>query len=218
MTRPPLPRWILYAAVVAVVASWLPLAFIARARAVRSDTTRLQIVQDMDNQPRLNPQAASPVFADGRAMRPNVPGTIARGQLRTDDFLYRGKVGTDWATGFPMPVTEAVVRRGQERFNIFCAPCHGMTGAGNGPIHERAIKVGEPKWVPPTSLLGQQVRERAEGHVFNTITHGIRTMPAYAPQIAVEDRWAIVAYVRTLELSRDAGVDALPAGERDRLR
>lgn len=218
MTRPPLPRWIVYAAMIAVVVSWLPLTFIARARAIRGHDTRLQIIQDMDNQPRCNPQAASPFFADGRAMRPDVPGVVARGQLREDDFLCRGKVKGAWATEFPMPVTDALVHHGQERFSIFCATCHGLTGAGNGPTHERAVRLGELKWVPPTSLSSQQVRERANGELFDTITNGIRNMPPYASQIGVEDRWAIVAYLRALQLSRDASINTVPANERDQLR
>lgn len=218
MPRPQLPRWIVYAVLIAVVASWLPLAFIARARSVRENTTRLQIIQDMDNQPRLNPQAANPIFADGRAMRPDVPGTVARGQLRDDDHLYRGKVNGEWATELPMPVTSSLVARGQDRFAIYCSPCHGLNGAGQGPVHQRAVKLGEPRWVPPTSLLSEQVRQRPNGHLFNTITNGIRNMAAYGPQIPPADRWAIIAYVRALQLSRDTGLNDVPADERDRLK
>lgn len=218
MKLPRLPRWIVYTLLIAVVASWLPLAFIARARAVRSDQPRIHVFQDMDNQPRYNPQAASAIFADGRAMRPEIPGTVARGELHGDDALYRGKIGEEWVAEIPLPVTEPFVRRGQERFTIYCAPCHGLNGAGAGPVHQRAVKLGEPKWVPPTSLLSEQVRERADGHVFNTITNGIRNMAAYGPQISTNDRWAIVAYIRALQLSRDAGIDDVPVQERDRLR
>lgn len=218
MSRPQLPRWIVYTAVIAVVASWLPMALIVRARAVRSDQPRIAIIQDMDNQPRYNTQAATGLFADGRAMRPEIPGTVARGRLFENDHLYRGKVGEDWAVEFPMPITEPIVRRGQERFEIFCAPCHGLNGAGTGPIHQRAVKLGEPKWVPPTSLVSEQVRERPVGHLFNTITHGIRNMAAYGPQIAPEDRWAIVAYIRALQLSRNASIEDVPPDQRDRLR
>jgi len=218
LTWPSPPRWVVYAALIAVVLSWLPIALIARARAVRADQTRIAIIQDMDNQPRYNPQAPAPIFADGRAMRPEVPGTVARGELWANDHLYRGKVNGDWATEFPMPITEPFVRRGQERFAIYCSPCHGLTGAGTGPVHQRAVKLGEPRWVPPTSLLSEQVRERPDGHIFNTITHGIRNMAPYGPQIPAEDRWAIVAYIRALELSRDAALADVPPEERDRLR
>lgn len=214
------PKWILYALLIAVVASWLPFALIAKARAVRGGDTRVHIFQDMGNQPRLNTQARAAIFADERAMRPEVPGTVARRELRDDDHYYRGKVNGDWAVEYPLQIhiTESFVRRGQERFNIYCMPCHGWTGEGTGPVHQRAVKLGEPRWVPPASLLSDQVRERPNGHLFNTITHGIRNMPAYGPQIPVEDRWAIIAYVRALQLSRNADVDAVPPEKRDTLR
>ncbi|HOJ72564.1 MAG TPA: cytochrome c [Phycisphaerae bacterium] len=218
MDRPQVPRWIIYVVLIAVVLSWLPLALIVRARAVRSDETRVQIFQDMDNQPRYNPQAPSAVFADGRAMRPEIPGTVARGQLQDDERIYRGQVNGEWVTEIPLPVTEAFVRRGQERYAIFCSPCHGLNGEGTGPIHQRATNRGEPRWIPPTSLLSSQVRERPAGHIFNTITNGIRNMAGYGSQIVPEDRWAIVAYVQALQLSRDASVQDVPANERDRLR
>jgi hypothetical protein len=218
MSRPQLPRWVVYTAIIAVVASWLPIALIARARAVRTDETRIQIFQDMDNQPRYNPQAPSAIFADGRAMRPEIPGTVARGRLDENEAVHRGQINGEWVTDIPLPITEPFVRRGQERFGIFCATCHGLNGAGTGPTHQRAVKLGEPKWVPPTSLLSDQVRERPVGHVFNTITHGIRNMAAYGPQITPEDRWAIVAYIQALQLSRNASIEDVPFKERDRLR
>ena len=115
--------WVLFGA-------GLPLAFIVRARAVRGGDTRIAIIQDMDNQPMSKPQARSPIFADERAMRPVIPGTVARGELRDDERFYRGKVNDEWITEFPMTVTEIFVRRGQQRFDIFCATCHGLTGAG----------------------------------------------------------------------------------------
>lgn len=218
MNLPRLPRWIVYTLLIAIVASWLPLALVARARAVRSDQPRIHIIQDMDNQPRYNPQAASTLFADGRAMRPEIPGTVARGELHEDDALYRGKKGDDWVTEIPLPVTEPFVRRGQERFAIYCSPCHGLNGAGTGPVHQRAVNLGEPKWVPPTSLLSEQVLQRPDGHLFNTITNGIRNMAPYGPQIPTSDRWAIVAYIRALQLSRNAGIEDVPPQERGRLR
>jgi len=157
MSRPPMPRWMVYAVMVVVVIALLPLALIVRARSVRADETPIHIFQDMDKQPKLRPQAVHPIFADRRTMRPAVPGTVARGELREDDHLYRGKVNGQWAAAFPMPVTEAFVRRGQERFNIFCSTCHGLGGAGDGPTHQRAVKLQEPAWVPPTSLLSETV-------------------------------------------------------------
>lgn len=214
----PVPRWIVYVGLIAVVGSWLPFALVARARAVRSDQTRVQIMQDMGKQAKYTPQAMNTAFADNRAMRPEVPGTVARGQLRDDDHFYRGKVNGDWARELPVPVTESLVRRGQERFTIYCSPCHGLNGAGTGAVHQRAVKLGEPKWVPPTSLVSDQVRDRPNGHIFNTITNGIRNMAPYGPQISVEDRWAIVSYIRALQLSRNTDVETVPPDVRDSLR
>jgi hypothetical protein len=214
-----LPRWMIYALLIAVVASWMPFALIARARAVRSSRPRIQIFHDMGKQPRYNPQAPSALFADGRAMRPEIPGTVARGQLHEDEALYRGRIGEDeWVTEFPLQITEPFVRRGQQQYVVFCAPCHGLDGAGNGPVHQRAVRLLEPRWVPPTSLHTEQVREKPVGHLYNTITNGIRNMAPYGAQIAVEDRWAIVAYMKALQLSRDASIEDVPTPERDRLR
>jgi len=217
MNLPPLPRWALYAAAIAVVLSWLPLALIARARAVRSPIPRIAIFQDMDNQPAHRPQSVARIFADRRAMRPRVPGTVARGEA-AEAVLVTGRRGADWADRSPLPVTEAFVRRGRERYDIFCATCHGWVGDGNGPTHLRAVKLEEPRWIPPTALISDQVRERPEGHIYNTIAHGIRNMPAYGDQIPVEDRWAIVAYVRALQLRSDAPLEMVPVEQRPALR
>lgn len=229
MNGQPVPRWMIYALLIAVVGSWLPFALIARARAVRSSRPRIQIFHDMGRQPRYGPQADSVLFADGRAMRPPIAGTVGRGTLQEDDRLYRGRADDaaatrpaedqeDWVTEFPLPVTETFVRRGQEQYTVFCAPCHGWNGAGGGPVHQRAVQLVEPRWIPPTSLHSEQVRERPVGHLFNTITNGIRNMAPYGPQISVEDRWAIVAYIKALQLSRDASLEVVPPQERDRLR
>jgi mono/diheme cytochrome c family protein len=215
---PKLPQWILYAAAVLVVLSWLPLLLIARARATKSPDPRIHLVQDMGIQPKFGPQSPNPAFADQRAMRPPAPGTVARGQLQNDDHYYRGKVNGDWAVEFPVEVTSALVSRGRQRFDIYCATCHGVDGAGNGPTNQRAVQRQAPTWIPPASLHTETVRERQVGHLFNTITHGIRNMPAYESQIPVEDRWAIVAYVRALQLSRNARLEDVPPDKRDALR
>jgi mono/diheme cytochrome c family protein len=115
-------------------------------------------------------------------------------------------------------VTEKLVRRGKERFAIFCAPCHGLDGYGDGPVAKRAQALQEGTWVPPSSYHTDLVRQRPVGFIFNAITHGIRNMPAYGAQIPVADRWAIVSYVRALELSQDATVNDVPAELRDQLR
>jgi len=212
-----LPRWMRIAPIVAVAVALIPPLLVARARAVKSRQPRIHLVPDMDNQPKVRTQQYNPMFADRRAMRRPVAGTVARGDLQEDDHLYRGRVANDWAATFPMPVTEAMMRRGQERFNIFCAPCHGLDGTGKGPVAARAEQIGGP-WVPPLSYHQPQVRERPHGHIFNTITNGIRTMPAHGPQITVADRWAIVAYVRALQRSQDARLEDVPEEYREALR
>jgi mono/diheme cytochrome c family protein len=221
-----MPKIFVYIAIIAVVASWIPLALVARARAAKSSVPRVHFFQDMDTQPKIKAQASNAIFADRRGMRPRNEGTIAYGSLREDDHFYRGRVIVDgeeqWATTYPdrIEITEAFVRRGQERFNIFCATCHGMAGEGQGPISQRAdrLDAGKWGWVPPTSLHDQSVRDREPGHLFNTITNGIRNMAAYGPQITPEDRWAIVSYIRALQFSRTAPLEVVPAERRDALR
>lgn len=166
--------------------------------------------QDMANQPRHEPLEASPFFKDGRSARPPVPGTVARGQLREDDHLYTGKVNGQLATTFPFPINRAVMARGQERFAIFCTPCHGALGNGRGMIVDRGLK-------QPPSFHIDRLRESPPGHYFDVITNGLGAMQDYSAQISVEDRWAIVAYIRALQLSQNATVSDVPAAERARL-
>jgi mono/diheme cytochrome c family protein len=196
----------------------LPLALVARARGSKSTSPPVHLVQDMDNQPKFKAQAANPLFADGRAMRPPVAGTVARGEVEADERFYRGRVDGQWVTTFPMAVTLETMQRGQQRFSIYCSVCHGLDGEGNGIVNLRAQKLEEGTWVPPTSLSSQVVRDRAVGHLFNTITYGIRTMPAYGEQIPAADRWAIVAYLRALQRSQNAPVDDVPEDIRPSLR
>jgi mono/diheme cytochrome c family protein len=210
LRRPPF--WMTSTIVTLVVASWVPLVMIARARVTPSTEPRVSFVQDMGSQPKYREQQASEVFADGRADRLPVPGTVARGNLMEDDNLHRGFTRAQgqpaqFVAGFPeqIRVTEEFVKRGQERFNIYCAPCHGLDGVGSGPVHVRAgVELQEAKWVPPANLHTDTVRNRPNGHLYNTIAVGIRNMPGYAQQINVSDRWAIVAYVRALQVSQNA--------------
>jgi mono/diheme cytochrome c family protein len=204
-----------------VAAALLPPAIIARARATRSESPRINLIPDMDYQPKFLPQTENALFADGRAMRPEIEGTIARGELREDDHFYRGRVAEEWASGFPVPVTRELMERGQERFEIFCAPCHGLSGRGDGLVARRADELalsGNAVWTPPTSIHDETVRGRPAGHLFNTITFGIRTMPAYGSQIDVGDRWAIVAYLRALQRSSAATIEDVPESVRPTLR
>ena len=199
----------------------IPFALAAMARAVPSSHTRIHIIQDMDNQPKFRAQHANPLFADGRAMRPLVAGTVARGQLEADDHYNRGVVDNDWATTFPpqVQVNLDLVYRGQDRFNIYCTPCHGYAGYGDGMINQRAMDLvnlglNGTTWVQPKSVHEQAIREQPVGQTFNTITNGVRNMSGYAAQIPTEDRWAIVAYVKALQRSQTADLNDLPPDQR----
>ncbi len=199
----------------------IPFALAAMARAVPSSHTRIHIIQDMDNQPKFRAQHANPLFADGRAMRPLVAGTVARGQLEADDHYNRGVVDNDWATTFPpqVQVNLDLVYRGQDRFNIYCTPCHGYAGYGDGMINQRAMDLvnlglNGTTWVQPKNMHEQLIREQPVGQTFNTITNGVRNMSGYAAQIPTEDRWAIVAYVKALQRSQTADLNDLPPDQR----
>ena len=214
-----MPRWIAYTAIVAAVVALVPLALIARARAVPSSRPRVHMIFDMALQPKFKPQAPDPLFADGRAMRPPVPGTVEYGSFPTDTATTTGRAADgSFLTAFPVPVTAELMRRGRERYDVFCAPCHGLAGYGDGMVAKRADRLQEGTWTPPSSYHTDLVRQRPVGHIFNTISNGIRNMPAYGPQIGVRDRWAIVAYVRALQLSQHATLEAVPAESRGQLR
>ncbi|MEM7589451.1 MAG: cytochrome c [Myxococcota bacterium] len=155
---------------------------------------------NMDTQPKYKPYGANTWFEDGRNMRTPPEGTVARGQLQGDDHLYKGLVNGKPAQDFPpsMTVDEAFVRRGKERYDIFCAICHDHAGGGNGMVGRRLT-------IPPPTLHTDYMRSLPVGHLFDVITNGIRTMPSYAHQIPAQDRWAIAAYVKTLQLSQSPG-------------
>jgi mono/diheme cytochrome c family protein len=167
--------------------------------------------QDMHDQPKYIPLRQSTFFADQRSARPLVAGTIARGQLRDDPLLYTGKIDGADATVFPFPIDDKVMARGQERFNIYCSPCHGRTGQGDGMIVRRGYRK------PPT-YHQDRLRGAPVGHFFDVITNGFGAMPDYAAQVAVRDRWAIAAYIRALQLSEHATITDVPAAERGNLR
>ena len=209
-----MPKAIITIALLLITAAAVPPAMIAQARAVHASKPRVHLIHDMDNQPRFEAQHANALFADGRAMRPPVPGTVARGELRADDHFYLGVVGGQWATAFPakVEVTVQLMERGRERFNIYCQPCHGAAGYGDGMVNKRAMELlnlgtNGTTWVEPKSIHEQQIREQPVGQIFNSITNGVRNMPPYGPQILVADRWAIVAYVKALQRSQNASAD-----------
>lgn len=165
----------------------------------------------MHDQPRFKPLSRNPFFADNRSARPPVPGTVARGQLREDTHLYTGKVEGGFAETFPFPVTDAVLARGRERYQIFCTPCHGQLGKGDGMIVQRGYR-------KPTSFHIERLRNERPGYFFDVMTSGFGAMPDYAAQVPVPDRWAIVAYLRVLQLSQNATLEDVPAEHRSELQ
>ena len=165
--------------------------------------------QDMAETGRIKPLEPSPVFDDQRSARPLVPGTVARDQLWVDQAAYTGRVNNAPVTTLPVPLTLALVKEGRERFEIFCAPCHGRTGYGDGMVVQRGFR-------PPPSYHTDRLRQAPIGHFFAVMTYGYGNMPDYAAQVTPEERWAIAAYIRALQLSQDAKVATLP--EPDRLK
>jgi len=166
--------------------------------------------QDMHDQPKFTPLRASESFADRRSGRPIVEGTVARGRLQEDELLATGKVNGQLADTFPFPVTAEVLSRGRERFDIFCSPCHDRTGGGDGMIVRRGYK-------RPPSYHIDRLRDMPAGYFFDVITNGFGAMPDYRSQIPEPDRWAIVAYVRALQLSQHATIEDVPPSERPKL-
>ncbi len=172
------------------------------------NTTPLQVHPDMDNQPKFKAQSASAFYADGRSNRLALPGTIAQGHLNEDDVLTMGKdAGGTLLKNNPLPVTDTLLKRGQERFNINCSMCHGRLADGNGTVKRRSYGA-----LVPANLQEPRLREVADGHIFDVITHGIRTMQPLGWNIPVGDRWAIIAYVRALQRSQNANIKDVPAG------
>src|SRR3954470_16207776 len=183
----------------------------------------IEVFPDMDHQAKYKPQATSKFFADGRAARPLPPGTVPFGRdsgqadpsfLRADDFRYAGKAPDgSFGRGFPpgIEITRAFVERGQNRFQIYCSPCHGQLGDGNGITKSYGMLT-----VP--SYHDDRLRNMPEGEIFNTITHGKNTMMPYADKLAPDDRWAVVAYVRALQRAAHATINDVPAEQRGGLK
>ena len=162
---------------------------------------------DMHVQPRQNPLSRSDFFADQRSERPPVEGTVARGQLHADTFLYTGKIGNTFGDYMPFPVTREALDRGRERYNIYCSPCHSLVGDGNGFVPSRGFSRLPPSYHTP------RLQKAPLGYLFDVITNGYGIMPDYGSQISPEDRWKIVAYVRALQLSQNATKADVPAGQ-----
>ena len=314
------PAWLPAAGLVAFAVLLIPPVLIAKHRNTPWDTPRIHPVGDMDWQPKFKPQERNTFFADGRAMRPQVPNTVARGELDLDDALNRGlarpaavaaaeddprgravadaavlsfaawtrrqegkpddatgtppdgnaggETGstvsgegpTEYGTGneatdaagggegaptdggadgdvlpggqegatededykfttaLPIEPTLEAVQRGQVTFNIYCSPCHGVGGFGNGLVNLRASQLKQATWLQPSNLHSKTTRARPNGYLYDAITNGVRKMPAYGTQIELADRWAIVLYIRALQKSQAERIDALPAAARDRAR
>jgi cytochrome c553 len=164
----------------------------------------------MFDQSKYRPYEASSFFEDGTVSRPLVAHTIARGHLEADEHLYRGQSGTNLVETFPFPVTRAVLERGRERYDIYCAVCHGRTGEANGMVVQRGFPV------PPSFHL-ERLRDAPVGHFYQVITHGYGVMYPYASRIDVADRWAVAAYIRALQLSQNAKLQDLSQVDRAKL-
>jgi hypothetical protein len=164
-----------------------------------------QIRQDMADQPKYTPLSPSPFFDDGRSERPLVENTVARGSIADEDLFVPKE-----SNAFPLPLTPELLNRGHERYRIFCSPCHGMQGDGNGMVSMRGMK-------HPPSFHDARLRQVPNGYIFDVITNGFGGMLSYSTQIPPADRWAIIAYVRALQLSRNAPVSELPPDVRSKL-
>ena len=163
--------------------------------------------QDMHDQPRYKPLAATSFFGDGRSARPEVEGTVPRGRLHLDSARYTGKAGDQDVDYFPFAITRADLERGQQRFTIYCSPCHSRTGDGNGMVVRRGFRKA-------ASYHTEKLIKAPVGHFFDVITNGFGAMPSYASRVTPDDRWRIAAYIRVLQLSQNATLEDVPADQR----
>lgn len=224
----PIPRAFVYVGGTVACLLLIPPAAIAYIRSQTSPGRPVHLVWDMDMQAKYKPQEENPLFADGRAARPLVPGTVAMGEANLDTHLTEGVVGpsAEWATTLPsgLVADEAFMKRGQERFNIYCSPCHGYAGFGDGMVNRRAMAlmsnsngpIDETTWTQAKNLHEDQIRAQPVGQIFHSLSYGIRSMAGYAAQIPTEDRWAIASYVKALQRSQNASPQDVPAGRADR--
>jgi len=167
--------------------------------------------QDMHDQPKYVPMRASDFYPDKRSARPYVEGTVPAGEFQDASPFYTGTVGDAPIDYFPMAIKPADMKRGEERYTIYCSPCHGRIGDGNGMIVQRGFR-------QPPSFHIDRLRTSPPGHFFDVITHGFGAMPDYTAQVAPADRWRIVAYIRALQLSQHATVNDVPAAQRGQIR
>ena len=231
---PEMPFWLFAVLLIVATATLFPIVMIARSRSIKTAEPRVHIIQDMGTQPRYSAQQSSVIFADGRANRPQVAGTVAHtadSSTLNDDHYNLGYSAIVNAKGEPdvkffdtlpsqIAVDDKLLERGQERFNIYCSACHGYDGSGHGSVNERALQLmaaaPEPlaSWAPAANFheidkesgkLKFGAELYPDGRVFNTISNGRGNMAGYSGQVTIQDRWAIVAYVRALQLSQRPG-------------
>ncbi len=165
---------------------------------------------DLWVQPKTKTLEKNDFFMAGQSARPLVEGAVARGHLREDEVFFTGIQNGAWVNDLPMPVTEELLKRGQERYNIYCSPCHGMQGDGEGMITHRGLELVRP----PATYHTDRLREMPVGHFYNVITNGYGVMYSYAARVEPQDRWAIVAYIRALQLSQNVRYADLTEEER----
>ena len=170
-----------------------------------------ELRQAMYDQEKYEPLEASSFFAAGQTFRPQVEGTVARGELNLDEHFFQGKVNGQLATALPVTVDRALLERGRERYDIFCSPCHDKTGSGNGMIVKRGLK-------QPPNFHQQRLRDIQVGHFFDVMTNGYGVMYSYASRVPVQDRWAIAAYIKLLQRSQNLELDQLPAEDQRQLQ
>lgn len=164
----------------------------------------------MQDQPKYIPLRPSSFFADGRSARPIPEGTVARGELRADKVFFTGKISDQFVDKIPIPVTRALLERGQQRFDIYCSPCHGRLGNGQGMIVQRGLR-------RPPSYHIDRLRQVPIGYFYDIITNGFGAMADYSAQVAPRDRWAIAAYIRVLQYSQEASVNDVPPDQQKQL-
>lgn len=225
---PKIPPMLIILATLATLAAVIPPAAVAWSRGNLTDRRPVTLFLDMDLQKKFKAQSTNDLFADGRSMRPLIEGTVAKGEAFGDSHLYGGFVNGQWADTLPagMEMSMDLLNRGQARFNIYCTPCHGYAGQGDGMVNQRALALVENAsgpvqgtvWVPAKSLHDATVAGQPVGQIYGTITNGIRNMASYAAQIPTEDRWAIAAYVKSLQRAFDASIQDVPTTERSKVQ
>lgn len=186
-------------------------------REMPTENSSIHLILNMDDQEKFESYEKNSFFADESAMRMPIEGTLAREDLHDDNPEYYTGANTkgDLTTKNPVELNSLVMERGQQRYTIYCAPCHGAIGDGKGIVAQRGLTQG---FVPPTSFQSDDMIKKPDGHYFHVITNGIRNMQSYQYQVPVNDRWAIVHYVRALQRSQHASLNDVPSSMRDKVK